>query len=735
LSPAKATRPGFRSSLASSYADSAKSDLPSINLFHPIYHAYTCPVGSRIDVEREWPARLEDEDVEDLIDAFSEPPQFVERHSPVSAQIGDEVLRARNWTELMIKVYRQSLTLYGGIGRFIESTMRQGRSGFVKVPFTSLAVDPDTLHRIVEMDYESGESTYAALMNQISAGAIAPCLTAPFHVLLPLQSDAEIRLLIRISLLFFQRVLKRYQEFLSSQGEDGLAVVAFWSPEGAYHERVRAIVSEEVAAFCKKERMGRSHVVFLLDNDQAERRECDLMMKSWNVIEPPAEPRAGRNGSRRGASQRNGLHPAVEDCSVVFRDRAFSEWVVYANPSVKKLLDRTIAKVDSDLNRQEVHYGWAHFEELESLAFSPKSVSNFKQKLIKLTELGYVPLSPDFYVRGKIRGQLGYAESEPRRVRVHDNSAGGDWETSAVGFARWRGEKPVEGNGAKAVIDPRKFTRQTLQGAVEEEGAQCWKVGWARVRERCAAEVIGVLDECKGGMAEVLGELVGGRNAELRRENVLAFLTDYTYVYWREHFIQHELSEADINIHEIANNRLRAGMKGSLDEVEAAIAGAAAQAIYFAFDSGRTCGSKCENLDQRAMYQNVVMLTLAICDAIHVHVWRKDMRRARKLVDLIKTELLDFESAYERYDLKSLGVSRRCWQQTIASHVEETNENLVARAASRVAAAHLRPLGFTRDFSRKDEQKTINVGHLWRAEIDNLNYKYENPFFCGVKEA
>jgi hypothetical protein len=735
LSPAKATRPGFRQSLAASFTDTSKAEYPAINLFHPIYHSYTYPIGSRIDVDRLWPIRLEEEDTEDLIDTFSEPPQFVERLSPVSVQVGDEIIRGKNWTELMVRVYRHSFQLFQGIGRFIEATMKRGEDGGGKVPFVSLAIDPDTYHRIVELDYESGEGTYGHLMNQFAEGTVAPCMTTPFHALLPLLNETELRLCARISFCFYQRVFKKYQEFLRKQGEEGLAVVPFWIPESAFHSRIEAVLREEFHAFCKKNRLGRPHLVFLLDNSQASPEANDVLMKSWNYIEGNGNGSNGRNGSRK--SRANGsYHPAVDHSSVVFCDRTFSDWAVYANPSVKKLLDRTIAKVDSNLNRQEVHYGWAHFEELESLAFSSKSVVNFKQKLIKLTELGYVPLSPDFYVRGKLRGQLGFAELEPRGVQIQENSASSDWGTPPNGhFTRWRGVRAAEDNGGISVAEPRKYLRETPEGVVEERGQQCWKLAWEHVRQTCSRAIVGDLDTCEGGMAGLLADMSGASKPEIRRRNVLDFLSQYTFIYWREHFIQHDLSEADINVQEMANEFLRAGSRGRLDEQQAAVCGAAAQAIFFALESCRSCGTRYEHMDHRAFYQNVVMLTLSACNAVYVYTWLKDAKRARKIVDLIKSELIDFEGAYDRCKLKSLGVSREEWNDVLRSHIDESRDNVVKRAASRIAATHLRPLGFTRDFSRDDELTSVSVGHLWTTEISNPNLKYENRFFCGVVEA
>jgi hypothetical protein len=50
-----------------------------LNRFHPVYHSYTYLAGSRIDIERVLEPKLGNDDPEEVIDFFSEPPQFFER--------------------------------------------------------------------------------------------------------------------------------------------------------------------------------------------------------------------------------------------------------------------------------------------------------------------------------------------------------------------------------------------------------------------------------------------------------------------------------------------------------------------------------------------------------------------------------------------------------------------------------------------------------------------------------
>lgn len=741
MSPAKATRPGFRQSISAT-VDSRRADQPAINLFHPIYHAYTYPIGCRIDIERLLPANLENEDAEELIDNFSEPPVWVERFSPLAVQVGDQILRGKNPSDLMIKVYRMMFDLYHGIGKFIETSMTQAGGESTHYPFMSLCVDPDTMHRLIETDYESGETAYSNLMKLLGQGMLSPCLTTPFHLILPLlESDAEIRLCIRSSFIFYLRVIRLYIDFLKKHDEDNLLVLPYWLPEGGYSTRVLKILEEEFKAFCKREKLSSGHLVLLLDNHQASFHENDVLMKSWNQVGANVHNGNGHgnghgNGNGRANREKNSeIHPGIHNTTVLFRDRTFSDWVIHANPSVKKLLDRTIAKVDSDINSQNVHYGWAHFEEIEAITYNPRAIVNFQQKLVKLTELGYLPLSPDFYVRGKLRGEFGVTRHEPQAVQLRDQSVGNGWDMeNSQNFSRWLGLRPGKEAGENKTLAPKPYVKVTAEGKTEQPGHPCWKIAWEQVYRKCTHAVIGNLETLEGGMAEMLGEL-SSVAAEKARRNVNDFLANYTYVYWREHFIQHDLAEADINIQELASKHLRAGVREDLDETDVAKAGAAAQAIYFALDAGRSIGTGWENPDQRAFYQNVTLLTLALCNAMYVYHWNDDTKSARKLLTLIKTELLDFEGGYDRYKLAEHGVTRQMWQECLRPEAPDSSDNVVRRAALRVAARHLRPLGYIKEFTRQDQGITTNVGHLWSIETGRENLCYENTLFCGMEEA
>jgi hypothetical protein len=114
--------------------------------------------------------------------------------------------------------------------------------------------------------------------------------------------------------------------------------------------------------------------------------------------------------------------------------------------------------------------------------------------------------------------------------------------------------------------------------------------------------------------------------------------------------------------------------------------------------------------------------------------WRDDAADAKAVLDVIRTELLDFKSGYMRYRLADYGVTEQEWRDSIKSVIDDSDLNVIERATRRVAARHLRPLGYRKDFTKEDENLTTNVGHVWSGEVENSNYKWENKLFCGLRE-
>jgi hypothetical protein len=687
-----------------------------MNLLHPIYHAHGYHIGSRIDIERILPASLDDEDCDLLIDDLSEPPRFIERMSPVSNLMGKETIRGKNWTELMIKNLRAIERLLAQITLSIHQIVQSKLGERGMVPFMSVDLDADTLHRIIEMDYELGENIYGKILELFRSGVVAPTLTIPFQVILPsLEREDDVRLLVRMGLNFYWPILMRYQRFVAKVHNEQAFVASFWLPECGYSARILRIVYDEFMHKCKEEKIAQPHLLILLDHEQSVERDGDALMKSWNVV---ALDEKGR-----------------ETVTVVFRDRTFSDWVTYANPSVKKLLDRTIAKADSELNAKGIDYCWTHFEDLLGFCLNPKTALNFEQKVVKLTELGYLPLSPDVFVRRKIIGRYEGDDDEPVKVKIKDFTGCRDWHSNNVSLGRWEGllDSVAE---TKIVDENHPYSRQSSNGRVEEAGPQCWKIAFNRAIRKCAEAVRGDCDHPGPGMLRVLTDLVPTNDKRIKRQNVERFLIAYEHVYWREHFLNFDMSEADLNLHALAPEALLHGLRGAeLTDEQIVVAAVAAQAYYFSLNSREAFATLWENMDQRATYQCALIASLALVNAIHVHHWLEQPEMEQQFITLYREELIGFEGAFARYKLSEYGVKPDEWKRAIKSEVPDCSMNMVERVARRIAARHLRDLGYKREFPKTDENITTNVGHIWSSEVENGHFIWDNPVFCGAEEA
>ena len=142
------------------------------NQLHPVYHSLSYQAGSRIDVNRRLPSDLDDVDMDEFLDQLSEPQKFAERICPVSTVIGSEIVRGKNWQEMMSKSYRVFLRMFTSISYYVRQAMVEKFDERGLVPFMSAVVEPDLLHHTVEQDYEQGENSYATLMEFFRTGLV-----------------------------------------------------------------------------------------------------------------------------------------------------------------------------------------------------------------------------------------------------------------------------------------------------------------------------------------------------------------------------------------------------------------------------------------------------------------------------------------------------------------------------------------------------------------------------------
>lgn len=689
------------------------------NRLHPIQVEYSYPVGSRIDMVDKLPPSLDEEDLEEWIEKLSSPREFEERIAPLTAQFNGEEIAAKNPTELRVKFVRVLARRLENVAEVLQQANRENFGEPGQVAFVGLGLDPETIVRIIELDYETADNVYSRIAKLWDAGHVSPLVTMPFHQLMPMvANDAELRLMVRIAFELYWPLLRKHNRAVARIHGEKVFTCTAWLPEGAYSAKVLQVLHEEFVKLCEAEDVGQNHLILLLDCEQSKERESDVLMKRWNTLRPA---------------------PTTRDIvTIVYKERAFSDWVLEGHPSTKKQLDRTIAKVDAVLRDNNIDHQWAHFEPLMTLLSTFKACVAFEQKLIKLTELGYQPCSPDVFVRRKLLKLYGMEENEPRRTTLKDMTCWQSYADAEASLVRYRGIEETGGLSPKPVLGAeRPYPRRLLDGTTRKaRGNPCWKPAlWECLRATHRA-IVGEPRTHMGGMLGLLRSITPIERVPVMMRNIEDFLVRYARIHWKEHFIQHVYSEADIRLDEFARETLLAGAAedAELGDEQVLIAGAAAEAIYLAHQGLSSVAFAYEHIDQRATYENVAMMTLALVHAITALRWANNKEEADRLFGVWKTELLDFSSAFTRHKIEALGVEEKTWRVTIKSHVPDSELNIVERAARRLGAIHLRRMGYREHFDKKDETISTNVGHVWSVEIDHPNLKWENELFCGLTE-
>lgn len=694
------------------------------NRLHPVQVEYSYPIGVKVDMDRDLPLDLEESDPDELLDMFSSPPEFEDRISPLSCQLNGETLTGINPADLQIKFLRKLTINLGKIATDIELASKATFGEKGPISFMGLGLDPDTIARIIEADYDTADNVYTRLMELVERGFITPVATTPFHSLLTnFQHDFEIRLLVRIGMEIYWPLLRKYNRSVAKSHGERYFMMPFWLPEGAYNAKVLQILHQEFTKRCEAEEITPCHLILLLDSEQSKEREQDVLMKRWNTLRPS---------------------PTTRDIvTIMFKERNFTDWVIEGHPSTKKQLDRTIAKVDAVLRDQQIDHLWAHFEPLDTLLSTFKTCHNFEQKIVKLTELKYQPCGPDVFVRRKLLKIYGMEESEPRRTTLKDATCWSAFADTPGSLVRFTGYEESGGFTPKRTLgEERNYPQRLPEGTKKmRKGNPIWKPVLNAALMRLYRLVVGEPKTFMGGMLGTIRDIVPIRRVPVVMRNIEDFLVFMARIAWKEHFIHHVCSEADIQLREYCFSCLLKDApedeeEPDLTDDDCVQIGAAAHAIYLANMGLNSTGFAFSNIDTRATYENVAMMTLAVVHAMHVYTWRGEKEKAAELYAAFKEELLDFDNAHIRHKVQaSYGVDEKNWKDAIASEVpEESPLNVVTRAARRLGAKYLRDLGLRSEFERKDEFISTATGHIWSYEVEHLNYKWENEVFCGIRE-
>jgi len=692
------------------------------NYLHPIQVEYSYPLGSRIDFVNELPLNLEDEDMEELLDKLSTPFDYEERLATISASLNNEDMTSKNPTELQVKFIRNLAKRLETVARILEVANHNNFGEKGPISFMGLGLDPASIVRIIDLDYETADNVYSRIAKLWDLGHATPVMTLPFHNLMTqYKQDFEIRIILRIAFEFYWPLVKKYNESVMKNHREKQFMLTVWLPEGGYNPKILEMLHQEFRRMCDQEQIDPAHLILLLDCEQSKELETDGLMKKWNTLRPS---------------------PTTRDIvTIIYKERLFSDWIVNGHPSTKKQLDRTIAKVDAQLRDAKKDHLWSHFEPLMTLMSTFKTCVNFEQKLIKLTELGYQACAPDVFVRRKLLKKYGMEENEPKRTTLKENTCWNSYEDTPGSLNKFLGYDETGGFVSKKFLaKDRHYKRMMPDGQIRtSRGNPCWKPALYEALRKVQLTIIGDPKTFMGGMLGLIREIIPIRRVPVMMKNIEDFLITYARVYWKEHFIHHIYSEADIRLDEYARECLLRNLpedaeRQDLTEEEIATCGLAASAFYHAYEGLASTSFNWEHIDHRATYHNISMMCFGVVQAIYAYRWTGKKEEEEKLYDIYKTELLDFKNAYSRHGIDKLGVEEKMWRATIKSQVADSPLNVVERAARKIGATHLRKIGYRDDFDRKDSFISTATGHIWNHEFHHQNFKFENELFCGITE-
>ncbi len=681
--------------------------------FHPIFHFFTRLSGAKIDRRPDvLPTVLDDEDeCETALLALSEPPRLFQRISQVSINAGSKTIHGKNFPDMMCRCYqiifKQFVDLY-----------RQRSVGYRGKPPAPLTVmfSPEDMDAFIELDAATQNNNFNQYLKAVESAAISPVMTVPFDLLMPTLNNFDKRVAIRAGLEIYVPLIKKYNASIPvGSSPQGPFIIPVHLPRFAIDNNTLAILWDETRRFANANDISAPQLLLLLDSMQlAEPRTIDRKKDLVPICVPDA--------------------PGAPVVALTF-DMKHSQWISLNIFAAKKTVDRIIAKKDMQLEEKGFKYCWLQIERLDNLFLVHRSQTDLRECINMLFQMGDIPIAADIFALQKLMCPPKFASRNMPASLMPRTAFNVDAPQKQT-LDRWLGFKA--GDAQPTCIPPRLTTRFFGNKTAEEKVPQCWKIAWNATRERVIAHIAGDVRTLTGGFIGAIADAIGPQaTIDARRAAVLDFLGKYSRIYFREIFVQQEMSAADARVRRLFTACLPPDApEPSFDAlISAAVA---ARGYYFLMASRRALATERDTMDQPDMYEAVMFLMLAVNDAAYLCVLRGDTAARDALFDLVRTELFDFETAYDRCNLATYGVTREDWALSIVSQLKDNKLNIVARVARYLAASQLQKHGFvfTADDPECDTDRLTGTscGHIRAPEMQSIKIKWENRDFCGFTE-
>lgn len=689
------------------------------NLMHPIEHSVSRQSGCYIDIHEEYEKGVKKHDSKATYENLSNPPFFIERYSPVSTEVNGENILGTNFTRMMLKAHSKFMELMNEASLQNKILIKKmGENAFV--PYLGIAYDPATLHKALDIEFETGTKIYRNYMHLLESGILNPTITFPFHSILPLlESEYDLKFMIRTGIEFYMPLIKRSHKYAFEKLGEKRFVVGVWFPECAYTNRIGELTAEIFYELAKENGLDRCQLFFMFDAGQSTEQNKDELIKRLNYV---------KLGKYR--------------IWAYFRENYFSNWLCFQNPSIKKVLDKTLAKLNTDPQKNIAEYIWCHFFEYDALIHSKKSAINFKNIIVKFFETQYLPLSPDEYLRRKLLKIYLSFNYEPAQTEIVDNTSwvsSATWGDNDYQLTRWSGLRVNEDE--KTVCDhPKEITRIELDAdnnpimdgkEIKIDSrlvSQCWKIAINSAKQEIIDFIRGDVETGKGGIFDIFAKFVAPENLQ---EEVLNLLVAYQKLYFKEHFIYLLNSTFDLKKLITENLTLK---KKRLAQKDLNAIGFALRSYYMAMEATRSSAVHWENFDNQYVYQASVFMTLSLINLSYSYNLQGMTKEKDAAIKMIEDVLVHFENSYDRYQLKGYKVLKKEFNETLKPTVEGTKYNVVTRAARRVAAIHLLREGKCDFLTEKDKELNAYTDHVWNGELHRANIEWEEPNFCSHLE-
>jgi hypothetical protein len=428
-----------------------------------------------------------------------EPPEFIERRSPVSLMMGKSEIKGDNWTDAMLRFYGAIWKLFGRMGQQSSS------------PFCSVDIEPATLQLLAQRQPNS----FWAYRELIKQRAVDPIATVPFHVLLPHADPEEQRFLGKLTFR-----LHRVLESVETPYGDAMG---FWFPEALYSDKASHAVAQAYADIQPKQDNGhcRRMLFFILDRDQFE-----------NLDIPQA------------ALSANFAFIDTQRVGVFGRDRPISDRWAFRHGTIPEMVSEIESmKVDPIKEEKGIQYTLTVASDLESLAASAEQGDRFQALRAELKSGGVEMLCHSTFLGRKLGKEYrcweGELEGKAFRVRLRENSSWSDYmdlgvnypsDTRWTGLRRWDGHVIFRWHGGDRI-------------------SQIWKQGYGVVWERLSRAV-------RLGVYEALGKCMAKKDD--RSDKVIeAFLLEYSNLVFTPLYVASGMHDMPLEFKRIMDKHLQ----------------------------------------------------------------------------------------------------------------------------------------------------------------------------------